>query len=144
VLNDGNRTFTRAQQEEMWGGPESVRALDVVDANGDGRPDLLFLDANLNALVFMAGDGAPDGDPITCEWRNGRGELVSTECSNCAVSGWGWRDDGYGAPGIASSTVLRFPRGACKPSASRLARTASRSIKSCCRRENTSRRVPVR
>ena len=33
------------------------------------------------------------------------------ECSGCGLSGWGWRDDAWGARGIASTTLLRFPTG---------------------------------
>lgn len=33
------------------------------------------------------------------------------ECSGCGISGWGWRDDAWGAPGVMSSTSLRFPAG---------------------------------
>jgi hypothetical protein len=30
------------------------------------------------------------------------------ECSGCGESGWGWRDDAWGAKGIVSSVLLRF------------------------------------
>jgi hypothetical protein len=33
------------------------------------------------------------------------------ECSNCGVSEWGWRDDGWGQRGVMSSLTLRFTRG---------------------------------
>ena len=32
------------------------------------------------------------------------------ECANCGVSGWGWEDDGWGAPG-RNGVLLRFPGG---------------------------------
>jgi hypothetical protein len=33
------------------------------------------------------------------------------ECSNCGVSEWGWRDDGWGQRGVMSSLTLRFTQG---------------------------------
>jgi hypothetical protein len=32
------------------------------------------------------------------------------ECSGCGISGWGWEDDGWGAPNV-NGVVLRFPDG---------------------------------
>ena len=31
------------------------------------------------------------------------------ECSGCGVSGWGWEDDGWGAPNT-NGMLLRFPQ----------------------------------
>jgi hypothetical protein len=31
------------------------------------------------------------------------------ECSGCGVSGWGWEDDGWGAPGV-NGILLKFPQ----------------------------------
>jgi hypothetical protein len=33
------------------------------------------------------------------------------ECSGCGLSGWGWRDDGWGTAGAMSGTLMRFPQG---------------------------------
>jgi hypothetical protein len=47
-------------------------------------------------------------------WRTGTtsGLWVNLEeCSGCGLSGWGWRDDAWGAAGITSGTVVRFPQG---------------------------------
>ena len=32
------------------------------------------------------------------------------ECLHCGVSGWGWADDGWGAPDV-NGVMLRFPAG---------------------------------
>lgn len=55
VLNSGKRAFSRAQEVEMWGGPESVRSLELADVTRDGRPDLLFLDASYGRLAVIPG-----------------------------------------------------------------------------------------
>ena len=57
------------------------------------------------------------------------------ECSGCGVSGWGWEDDGWGAANRNGVTV-RFPTAAVR-SSSRRGKTASRSIRWCCRRRST-------
>ena len=31
------------------------------------------------------------------------------ECSGCGLSGWGWRDEAWGARGVVGTTTLRFP-----------------------------------
>jgi hypothetical protein len=43
--------------------------------------------------------GSTSGLPINLE-----------ECANCGVAGWGWEDDGWGAPNV-NGALLRFPDG---------------------------------
>jgi VCBS repeat protein/K319-like protein len=64
-----------------------------------------------NDSVFVQFDGAVDasGTPV---YQIGSTSALSVnleECVNCGVSGWGWRDDAWGAKGLASAVLLRFP-----------------------------------
>ena len=38
-------------------------------------------------------------------------EVNLEECSGCGVSGWGWRDEAWGARGAIGTLTLRFPKG---------------------------------
>jgi hypothetical protein len=38
-------------------------------------------------------------------------EVNLEECSGCGISGWGWRDEAWGARGIMGNLRLRFPEG---------------------------------
>ena len=43
------------------------------------------------------------------EWFSTSGLAINLEeCSGCGVSGWGWADDGWGAPNV-NGGLLRFP-----------------------------------
>jgi hypothetical protein len=79
AINAGGRSLTALQSEELWDGPESVRSLDVADFTGDGRPDLLFLDASFNRLSMMTGDGAGRFAPA-------RGTTFATRVADFAVA----------------------------------------------------------
>ena len=95
-----------------------------------------------NDSVFVSSPGAQDGagNPIYQIGTTSALAVNLEECSNCGVSGWGWEDDGWGAVN-KNGTTLRFPQGGPQSSASRRARTASRSIRSCCRRRNIKSRL---
>jgi hypothetical protein len=63
-----------------------------------------------NDSVFVQFDGAVDaaGQPI---YQIGSTSALSVnleECLNCGVSGWGWRDDAWGAKGVVGTAVFRF------------------------------------
>ena len=64
--------------------------------------------------------------------RDDLGAMYSLEeDSNMGESGWGWQDNGYGLNVLGEDSTSPARR---RPSACSRARTASRSIKSCCRR----------
>ena len=72
----------------------------------------LKADANswANDSVWVQFSGATDlaGTP---KYRTGTNSGLSVsleECSGCGVSGWGWEDDGWGAPNT-NGVLLRFP-----------------------------------
>jgi hypothetical protein len=65
-----------------------------------------------NDSVFVQFTGAKDasGNPI---YEIGSASAMAVnleECSGCGVSGWGWEDDGWGAPNV-NGVTLRFPEG---------------------------------
>jgi hypothetical protein len=64
-----------------------------------------------NDSVFVQFSDAVDasGSPI---YRIGSTSALAfnlEECSGCGIAGWGWEDDGWGAPNTAG-VLLRFPR----------------------------------
>jgi hypothetical protein len=65
-----------------------------------------------NDSVFVQFDGAVNasGTPV---YQIGSTSALSVnleECLNCGVAGWGWRDDAWGAKGLVSAVLLRFPQ----------------------------------
>lgn len=66
-----------------------------------------------NDSVWIQVSGAVDGAgraigaPGTTEGI----EINLEECAGCGVSGWGWRDEAWGARGAIGSLTLRFPQG---------------------------------
>ncbi len=67
--------------------------------------------ANDSLWVQFTGSVDAAGKPA---WRTGTtsGLWVNLEeCSGCGLSGWGWRDDGWGTAGAMSGTLVRFPQG---------------------------------
>jgi hypothetical protein len=66
--------------------------------------------ANDSVWVQFSGSTDVSGNP---KYRVGTtsGLAVSLEeCVNCGVSGWGWADDGWGAPDT-NGVLVRFPQG---------------------------------
>lgn len=66
-----------------------------------------------NDSVWVQFTGAVDaaGNPVFRTGTTSGLEVVLEECSGCGISGWGWRDDAWGARGAISSRLLRFPEG---------------------------------
>ena len=66
-----------------------------------------------NDSVFLQFSGATDaaGNAVFKTGTTSGLAVNLEECSGCGVSGWGWRDDAWGARGVVSSTLLRFPGG---------------------------------
>jgi hypothetical protein len=65
-----------------------------------------------NDSVWVQFSGAADaaGNAV---YRNGTTSALPVnleECSGCGVSGWGWEDDGWGAPNV-NGVTLHFPEG---------------------------------
>ena len=87
-----------------------------------------------NDSVFAQFDGTVDANG-TAQLRigtTGAAEVNLEDCSGCGLSNWGWQDTGWGT-GVMGP-LLRFYAAASSGCGSRLARTAWRSIRSCCRR----------
>jgi hypothetical protein len=66
-----------------------------------------------NDSIWVQFGGATDAAG-NAMFRNGTTSGLAVnleECNGCGVSGWGWRDDAWGASGVMSSTYLRFPAG---------------------------------
>ena len=63
-----------------------------------------------NDSVFVQFDGALDaaGNPIYAIGSTSALAINLEECSGCGDSGWGWRDESWGAKGIVGSVRLRF------------------------------------
>jgi hypothetical protein len=93
---------------------------DVVTFRFVADPDLTYklwirLKADGNAWandsVWVQFDGATDTNG-TPKYQVGTTSGLAVnleECSGCGLSGWGWEDDGWGAPGV-NGTLLRFPQ----------------------------------
>jgi hypothetical protein len=69
-------------------------------------------DSWANDSVFVQFTGAKDaaGNPIYALGSASALAVNLEECSGCGVSGWGWEDDGWGAPN-RNGVTLRFPEG---------------------------------
>ena len=65
-----------------------------------------------NDSVFVQFTGAKDanGNPVYALGSTSALVVNLEECSGCGVSGWGWEDDGWGAPN-RNGVTLRFPEG---------------------------------
>jgi hypothetical protein len=64
-----------------------------------------------NDSVWLQFDGAVASDGGTYALGTASGLPVNLEeCSGCGISGWGWEDDGWGAPN-RNGVTLRFPQG---------------------------------
>jgi len=63
-----------------------------------------------NDSIFVQFAGAVDasGNPVYQIGTTSALAVNLEECAGCGDSGWGWRDDAWGAKGIVSSVVLRF------------------------------------
>jgi len=63
-----------------------------------------------NDSVLVQFDGAVDaaGNSIYQASTSSALAVNLEECTGCGESGWGWRDDAWGAKGILSSVLLRF------------------------------------
>jgi len=63
-----------------------------------------------NDSVFVQFDGAVDaaGNSIYQVGTTSALAVNLEECIGCGESGWGWRDDAWGAKGIVSRVMLRF------------------------------------
>jgi hypothetical protein len=68
-------------------------------------------DSWANDSVFVQFDGAVDasGHPVYQIGSTSALAVNLEECVNCGDSGWGWRDDAWGAKDLISSVMLRFP-----------------------------------
>jgi hypothetical protein len=66
-----------------------------------------------NDSVWLQISGAVDaaGRPIGGPGTTSGIEVNLEECSGCGVSGWGWRDEAWGAAGAVGTLTLRFPQG---------------------------------
>jgi hypothetical protein len=67
----------------------------------------------VNDSVWIQMTGAVDnaGREIGAPGTNSGIEINLEECSGCGVSGWGWRDEAWGAKGMTGTMTLRFPQG---------------------------------
>ena len=88
---------------------------------------------NDSAFVQFSGSVTDTGVPINRIGTTSATWVGIEDCSGCGVSGWGWQDNGYGTGVLGPAGVLRGDRPA-DPFASSSVRTASRSIRSSCRR----------
>jgi hypothetical protein len=73
-------------------------------------------------------------------WRIGTTSATNVnleDCLNCGLKGWGWQDNGWGT-GVLGP-LCDLPRAAVTRFRFKHLKTASRSIRSCCRRGNISR-----
>jgi hypothetical protein len=67
-----------------------------------------------NDSVFVQLEGAIEGSGGAA-YPIGTTSALSVnleECSGCGLSGWGWRDEGWGSKGAAGTVTLRFPAAA--------------------------------
>ena len=66
-----------------------------------------------NDSVWIQMTGAVDstGRPVGAPGSTSGIEINLEECSGCGVSGWGWRDEAWGAKGAIGALTLRFPQG---------------------------------
>jgi hypothetical protein len=64
-----------------------------------------------NDSVFVQFDDAVDssGAPVYMTGTTSALSVNLEECSGCGLSGWGWRDEGWGARDIVGTVTLRFP-----------------------------------
>jgi VCBS repeat protein/K319-like protein len=67
--------------------------------------------ANDSVWIQMTGAVDSAGRPIGAPGTTGGIEINLEECSGCGVSGWGWRDEAWGAKGATGTMTLRFPQG---------------------------------
>jgi hypothetical protein len=66
---------------------------------------------NDSVFVQFTGAQTPTGMPVY-EIGSTSGLAINLEeCSGCGLSGWGWRDDAWGAQGATSGVLLKFPQG---------------------------------
>ena len=66
---------------------------------------------NDSVFVQFSGAQTPSGTPVYQIGSTNGLAINLEECSGCGLSGWGWRDDAWGAKGIISSVQLKFPQG---------------------------------
>jgi hypothetical protein len=64
---------------------------------------------NDSVWVQFFGAGEEDGTPKYSIGTNSGLAVSLEECSGCGISGWGWEDDGWGAPNT-NGVMLRFPK----------------------------------
>jgi hypothetical protein len=64
-----------------------------------------------NDSVFVQFDGAVNGSgtPVYQVGTTSGLAVNLEECSGCGLSGWGWRDEAWGAAGMVGTVTLRFP-----------------------------------
>jgi VCBS repeat protein len=69
-------------------------------------------DSWANDSLWLQFSGAVDASGNTYAPGSTSGIAVNLEeCSGCGVSGWGWRDESWGAPGAMGTLTLQFPKG---------------------------------
>jgi hypothetical protein len=69
-------------------------------------------DSSANDSVWLQFSGAVDANGRAYEPGTTSGiEVVLEECSGCGDSGWGWRDEAWGAKGAIGTLTLHFPKG---------------------------------
>jgi hypothetical protein len=59
---------------------------------------------------FSNAFAVPSGDQAYLEGTTSGLSVSLEECVNCGVSGWGWEDDGFGAPNT-NGVLIRFGAG---------------------------------
>jgi hypothetical protein len=79
------KLWVRLKAQDNYWGNDSVWVQFSGAVNASGQPAYRI--------------GSTSGLPINLE-----------ECANCGVAGWGWEDDGWGAPNV-NGALLRFPDG---------------------------------
>jgi hypothetical protein len=89
---------------------------DYIEATFDaqaGRPYRLWLRlraendywGNDSVWIQFSGAVTAGGSPVARIGTTSGWWINLEECSGCGIDGWGWQDDGYGAPGKLGTTV---------------------------------------